>query len=120
MWRALFESILDIASINTGRESPGNKRQSKWTEYLFIFCLLGLLLAITLVPELYAFQNKILLLKLLTLSAMFLASLTLGFLILVKVLRSIYPQGFLLLFASIAIIYSLLLCMLNLKFGLIS
>ncbi len=115
MWRALFESILDISSIPSG-----NKRRSKWAEYLFIFCLLCLILAITLVPELYSFQNKTLLLTLLTLSSMFLGSLTLGFLTLIKVLRSMYPQDFLLLFASVAILYSILLCGLNLKFGLIS
>lgn len=120
MLRALFESILDLASIHTGREPSGNKRRSNWAEYLFVFCLIGLILAITLAPELYHFQNKTLLLTLLTLSSMFLGSLTLAFLVLVKVLRSIYPQDFLLLFASIAIIYSIILCVLNLKFGIIS
>ncbi|GEM_PF-1483040 len=120
MWRALFESILEMGSMHTGPESPGNKRRSKWAEYLFIFSLLGLILAVTLVPGMYDFQNKLLLLTLLTLSAMFLGSLTLGFLVLVKVLRSMYPQDFLLLFASITIIYSIILCALNLKFELIS
>lgn len=120
MWRALFESILDITSINTGSGPSGNKRRSKWAEYPFVFSLLALLLAIMLAPELYHFQNKALLLTLLALSSMFLGSLTLGFLIIIKALRSIYPQNFLLLFASITIIYSIILCVLNLKFGLIS
>lgn len=119
MWRALFESIFEMGS-SPGPEPPGNKRRSKWAEYLFIFSLLSLILAVGLVPEMYGFQNKLLLLTLLTLSAMFLGSLTLAFLILVKILRSIYPQDFLLLFASITIIYSIILCLLNLKFGLIS
>ena len=119
MWRALFESILEMGS-SPGPEPSGNKRRSKWAEYLFVFSLLGLILAVTLVPGMYDFQNKLLLLTLLTLSAMFLGSLTLAFLILVKVLRSMYPRDFLLLFASITIIYSIILCALNLKFELIS
>lgn len=120
MWRALFESILKMDNMHTGPEPSGNKRRSKWAEYLFIFSLLGLILAVTLFPGMYRFQNKLLLLTLLTLSAMFLGSLTLFFLGLVKVLRSMYPQDFLLLFASITIIYSIILCVLNLKFELIS
>lgn len=120
MWRVIFESILELGSIHTGPGPSGNRRRSKWAEYLFIFSLLGLILAVALVPEMYGFQNKLLLLTLLTLSAMFLGSLTLAFLILVKILRSIYPQDFLLLFASITIIYSIILCVLNLKFELIS
>ncbi|MBL7704457.1 MAG: hypothetical protein JNM21_02810 [Taibaiella sp.] len=120
MWRALFESILKMDNMHTGPEPSGNKRRSKWAEYLFIFSLLGLILAVTLFPGMYRFQNKLLLLTLLTLSAMFLGSLTLSFLGLVKVLHSMYPQDFLLLFASITIIYSIILCVLNLKFELIS
>lgn len=120
MWRALFESILDMTSINSGSEPSGNKRRSKWAEYLFVVSLLALILAITLAPELYPFQNKTLMLTLLTLSSMFLGSLTLSFLVIIKALRSIYPQNFLLLFASITIIYSIILCVLNHKFELIS
>lgn len=120
MWRALFESILDITSIHTRSGSSGNKRRSRWAEYLFVFSLLVLLMAIMLAPELYRFQNKTLILTLLTLSSMFLGSLTLSFLIIIKVLRSIYPQNFLMLFASITIIYSIILCVLNLKFEFIS
>lgn len=120
MWRTLFESILDITNINSGAEPSGNKHRSKWAEYLFVVSLLALALAITLRPELYHFQNKTLVLTLLILSAMFLGSLTLALLIFVKVLRSMYPQDFLLLFTSISILYSIILCILNLKFELIS
>lgn len=117
---ALFESILELISIPTGPKPSGNKRRSKWAEYLFIFNLLAPLLAIMLAPELYHFQNKALMLTLLSLCAMLLGSLTLALLILLRAIRSIYPQNFLLLFASISMLYSIILCVLNLNFALIS
>ena len=120
MWLALFEAVLEIISIPTETEPSRNKRRRKWAKYLFIFSLMTLLVAIILAPELYHFQHKALMLTLFTLCSLILGSITLALLILLKVIRSIYPQNFLLLFASISILYSIILCVLNLKFELIS
>lgn len=119
MWRALIEAILDSSSIQIDPGKRDNKRRSRWAEYLLISGLLLLVLVINLAPALYSIENKGLLLALLTLSSLLLSSITLILLVLIKVIRSIYPQNFLLLYLSLAIIYSMLLSLLNLKFEII-
>ena len=120
MWQALFESILEVGSMNTGPIYSGNKRRSKWGGMALVGSLFCLVAVINFAPECFRAQHLGWLITLVAFIALLLSSTTLALMILLRIIKSIYPKNFLLLFTTLAIIYSLILFGVNLKFEFIS